>query len=85
MLIQDGAHNIDQFGPLVEEPLTCTKNNGSCLLFFGFRLHKAHFWSLCSNDDRFRIRRIVFLPLNKWLNILRCNKFNIMTQSHHFS
>jgi hypothetical protein len=69
-LSQMAANRIDDLGPLTDKKMSA-KHNGGGLLLLALHRHETHGRSLCGLSDRFRIGRIVLLPFDERLHVVR--------------
>src|SRR3546814_17809612 len=65
VFIETSAEGVDQFGTLVDEPLSGAKQNRMALLLCRFRIDEAHFRPLSCNHDSLGLCRIGLLPLHQ--------------------
>ena len=70
VFIHHRPKGIHQFSSLVDKAFSNSEQYPPGLLFFSFRLDKAHLRALCCNHDCFRVHRIILLPLYEGLHIL---------------
>jgi len=64
----------------MDQTLAPSKQHGIGLLLWRFHLDKTHFWTLCRDNDRFGIGRVVLLPLDEKPDILRWDQLHFMAK-----
>ena len=67
----DGSQRVHGFGALLHELLSRPECNGPGLLFGRLRFHEPHRRPQRGLDNRLRIGRIIFLPLEERLDVVR--------------
>ena len=72
--------SIDDLGPLPDKKITSAKHNGGSLLLLALHRHETHGRSLCGLADRFRIGRIVLLPFDERLHVVRRDEPDLVSQ-----
>jgi hypothetical protein len=75
---------VDRFGPVVHELLASAEHDGPGLLFRSPRLDLSHGrWQRCLND-RFRVGRIILLPLDE-LDVARRDRPDLVAELLHLA
>lgn len=85
IFIEARPERVDEFGTLVDEPLSGAKQNGSAFLFSRLWLDEAHFRPLGRDHDSLGLCRVFLLPLHKWLHVMRRNQLHLMTEADHLT
>ena len=77
---QVAPQGIDYLGALAHQQVTRAKYQRTCLCRCVFHRHKPHRWPLRRLANRFRIGRVILLPLYKWLHVFGCDQLYSMPQ-----
>ncbi len=77
--------SVHQLRALVDQPLSSAKQDGTALLFRRLRLDETHFWPLCSDHYGFGIHRVVLLPLDERLHVMRSDQLHVVSAPAHLA
>jgi hypothetical protein len=73
-LVEMRPERIHGLGALLHKLLARPEGDGTGLLFLGLGFDEPHGRTQCRFDDCFRVGSIVFLPLQKRFDVMRCDQ-----------